>query len=209
MNNGKAARAEEAPRFTRRITWRRVDEEGEEEFGLLESDSAPHWILQGLVDFPVDDDKALWVRYLVACDANWQTRRVLLATATNPLKLVDFPDVKPLITLTADGMGNWSMNERERPDLQGCLDVDLGCSPSTNTLPIRRLNLGAGESAEVTAAWVRFPDLSVQPLHQRYTRLAPHRYRYESLESSFTADLTVDNDGLVVDYPGGWRRTMG
>jgi len=103
----------------------------------------------------------------------------------------------------------WSRDgvaQREQPDLADCVDVDLGISPSTNTLPIRRLNLAVGESRELTAAWVRFPELTVEPLAQRYTRLAERRYRYESIVSGFTAELEVDDLGLVINYEGIWRR---
>jgi hypothetical protein len=31
-------------------------------------------------------------------------------------------------------------------------------------------------------------------------------YRYEAADRSFTADLTVDGDGLVTDYPGLFTR---
>jgi hypothetical protein len=30
---------------------------------------------------------------------------------------------------------------------------------------------------------------------------AETRYRYEAFDGSFSADITVDDDGLVVDYP--------
>jgi hypothetical protein len=79
-------------------------------------------------------------------------------------------------------------------------------SPVTNTLPIRRLKLAVGEDALVTAAWVKFPELTVSPLRQRYARLAENLYRYDSLESGFTAELMVDADGLVVEYGSIWRR---
>jgi hypothetical protein len=94
----------------------------------------------------------------------------------------------------------------ELPELAEFVDVDLEISPSTNTLPIRRLNLAIGESRELTAAWVRFPELTVEPLAQRYTRLAERRYRYESVVSGFTAELEVDDLGLVVTYEGLWQR---
>ena len=46
------------------------------------------------------------------------------------------------------------------------------------------------------------------PAEQRYTCLergeTGGRYRYES--GDFSVDLPVDADGLVVDYPGYWRR---
>ncbi len=95
--------------------------------------------------------------------------------------------------------------EVARDDLAGCIDVDLGITPSTNTLPIRRLNLQVGESADVTAAWVRFPELTVEPLAQRYTRLDERRYRYEST-TGFSAELEVDELGLVVRYGDIWER---
>jgi uncharacterized protein len=94
----------------------------------------------------------------------------------------------------------------EIPAVAGCLDVDLAFTPATNLLPLRRLGLAVGESREMTAAWVRFPDLSVEPLAQRYTRLDEHRVRYESLGGAFTAELEVDELGLVVTYPPLWER---
>jgi uncharacterized protein len=81
------------------------------------------------------------------------------------------------------------------------VDVDLNVTPATNTLSLRRLNLEVGASAEVVAAWVRFPELTVEPLWQRYTRIAEDRYGYES-DGGFTSELRVDELGLVVSYKG-------
>ena len=53
--------------------------------------------------------------------------------------------------------------------------MDLSATPSTNTLPIRRLALDVGASREVRAAWIRFPSCEIAPLPQRYTRLADRR----------------------------------
>jgi hypothetical protein len=79
----------------------------------------------------------------------------------------------------------------------------------TNTLPIRRLAPAIGESIDVTAAWVRFPELTLEPLPQRYTRLSERRYRYESNGGAFVAELEVDDAGLVITYEGGWERVAG
>ena len=79
--------------------------------------------------------------------------------------------------------------------MPGSLDVDLGMTPSTNTSVIRRLGLAVDRSAELTAAWVRFPGLTVEPLRQRYTRVATHGYLYESLREGgvvFQARIDVD-----------------
>ena len=42
---------------------------------------------------------------------------------------------------------------------------------------------------------------------QRYTCLTPdRRYRYEGLFRAFTAELEVDEVGLMLDYPDTFRR---
>ena len=78
-------------------------------------------------------------------------------------------------------------------------------TPAPNSLPIRRLNLRVGSSKSITAAWVKFPELTIQPLPQRYTRLAKDTYRYES-NPGFSAEIVVDDLGLVSSYPGPWER---
>ena len=115
------------------------------------------------------------------------------------------------LRLASDGMGHWTDEAGQRlPALDGCLDVDIMVTPFTNTLPIRRLALVPGESAEIVVAYISVLDLAVRPARQRYTHLtqtaAGGAYRYEGLDTSFRADLTVDADGLVLDYPGIWRR---
>jgi uncharacterized protein len=101
---------------------------------------------------------------------------------------------------------------RALPRVEGAVDCDLGLSPLTNSMPVLRHRLlEKQESVDFLMAWVSVPDLGVHPSRQRYTALRDlpggHRLiRYESLESTFTADLAFDRDGLVVDYPGIGRR---
>ena len=104
-----------------------------------------------------------------------------------------------------ESRGVWRSSGRELHELTGCEDVDLALTPATNTLPIRRLDLGIGKSESVVAAWVKLPELTVQPLSQRYTRLSKNTYRYES-NTGFSAEIVVDDLGLVTAYPGGWER---
>jgi hypothetical protein len=65
--------------------------------------------------------------------------------------------------------------------------VDLSITPLTNTLPIRRLKLGVGESAEIATAYVAIPDMEASLDRQRYTRVAFDRYRYVPLDSDFVS----------------------
>ena len=88
-------------------------------------------------------------------------------------------------------------------DLFGAEDVDLEWTPATNTLAIRRLDLEVGQSAEVVAAHVAFPAHEVRRRRQRDTRLTATTYRYES--GDVTVDLIVDDQGVVQEYPNGWR----
>ena len=46
----------------------------------------------------------------------------------------------------------WRLDGRELPDLLGTVDLDLGSTPVTNLLPIRRLRLRIGERRELTAS---------------------------------------------------------
>lgn len=154
------------------------------------------WVLGGTVTLAFGNAPAV-VRYTVACDAAWQTRTVMVDATIG----CDRRELR----LAADRGGRWRVDDQLRADLDGCVDVDLGVTPATNTLPIRRLNLAVGESREVVAAWVRFPALDMRPLAQRYTRLDERTYRYES-DTGFSAELTVDDMGLVISYPQGWER---
>lgn len=96
--------------------------------------------------------------------------------------------------------------------LGGALDCDLGLSPLTNSMPVLRHRLlEVDGSVDFLMAWVSVPDLGVHPSRQRYTALrgdpgGDRLIRYESVDSTFTADLVFDRDGLVIDYPGIGRR---
>ena len=108
------------------------------------------------------------------------------------------------LTVERSTKGAWTVDGSPAKALRGCTDIDLGCSPSTNTLPIRRLRLAVGASATIRAALVRFPELDVVKSDQTYTRLDEFTYRFAS--GDFTAELTVDDDSLVASYAE-WQRT--
>jgi uncharacterized protein len=95
------------------------------------------------------------------------------------------------------------------PQLAGAIDIDISITPFTNTLPIRRLRLQTGQSQEILVAYVQLPGLAVTTDRQRYTCREPdRRYRYESLDGDFTREIEVDGHGLVVTYPGLFRRVL-
>ncbi|WP_435737849.1 putative glycolipid-binding domain-containing protein [Cellulosimicrobium sp. PMB13] len=102
-------------------------------------------------------------------------------------------------------------------ELDGAVDCDIALCPVTNTMPILRLGLlGADAPPRETPfvmAWVDVPSLQVLRSDQVYAARTPvdtttghGTVTYTSATRDFTADLTVDADGIVVDYPQLARR---
>jgi uncharacterized protein len=98
----------------------------------------------------------------------------------------------------------WMVDGKRRTNLGKCTDLDMEASPVTNTIPIRRTVMKIGERVDLTAAWVRFPSLRVEPLEQIYERIGARKYRYRSA-SGFSAELDVDSFGLVTRYGIIWK----
>ena len=177
------------------VFWQRLISYGAEHCNLKRHSEG--WQLEGTA-LALFDQQLGRVSYEVWVDPAWRTYRV---EVTMQLDVIERN-----LQLNRNKQGQWRLGDREIASLAGCIDIDLGVTPSTNTLPIRRLALPVGGSEAVTAAWVRFPELTVEPLPQRYTRLSATRYRYESSGGAFVAELEVDELGMVIDYPKGWQR---
>lgn len=148
------------------------------------------------------EDRPIRTDYWIRCDAQWRVRELRASADVGELVAV---------ILQSDGEGHWTDEEGKlRPDLDGCIDVDIMATPFTNTLPIRRLSWTNGTSADLTVAYVKLPTLEVVAARQRYTCVQTVNgegiFRYESRDSGYVNELPVDADGLVIDYPGIWRR---
>ena len=184
----------------RTVVWRPFDATGAEHCMLRKL--AKGFRLEGHVITTVGSPAAavpLHVHYIVDCDAVWRTRAVSISQL--------YGTVQTTLRLDVTNQRWWTAEGVELPQLHWLTDVDLGVTPATNTLPIRRLSLDVGQRADVTAAWLRFPALTVEPLPQTYERLAPNLYRYSSDGGRFSALLETDDLGLIVHYEGGWERT--
>ena len=136
------------------------------------------------------------MRYRVECDQDWCTRAVWLELDTPP-------QVREL-NIEVNAARQWIVNGAHRRELDGLIDVDIQASPSTNTLPIRRLHMEAGRSYAVNAAWIQVPSLDIAPIPQEYTRLDARRLRFRS--GDFKSELEVDEHGVVERYGKFWHR---
>jgi uncharacterized protein len=122
----------------------------------------------------VEDEKAWSVGYTIRTSSTWRTLR-LEATLRGRAG-----DRRVVLEQVDDG--RWVVDRRPAPQLDGCADVDLESSASTNTLPVHRLALTEGVSHQVPAAFVRADDLSVHRLEQTYEL------------------ITTTSEGLIVAY---------
>jgi uncharacterized protein len=169
---------------------------------VIVSADADSWRADGRVILA--EQRLASVDYQLRCDAGFCVRGLTINVTES--------GGEAGLVLVADGRGHWRANGQARPDLDGCVDLDINCTPLTNTLPIGRLDWSAGQAYDLDVVYVSVPDLGVRRVRQRYTlldrgtgeELGQSVFRYES--GSFRADLRVDSHGLVIDYPGIWQR---
>ncbi len=149
----------------------------------------------------IDDERGPFrLTYRLNWDESWRLRDAELVLTTERST--------QSLRLQTDGQGYWrDGDDRVIDALQGCRDIDIWPTPFTNTFPIRREPMALGERRQFLMAWVFAPDLTVHPQPQAYTRLADRLYLFENLDGSgFQAELAVDEDGIVLDYPDLFRR---
>ena len=187
----------------RDMLWEPCGEPGLEH--LLVQFSAAGLLADGFVIRQRPGARPFRLRYQIRCDEATRVRSAQM--------WIEFPE-EHRVDLRSDGLGNWTDGAGVAlPGLAGCIDLDIAATPFTNTLPIRRLGLKPGQSAEFDVVYLTIPDLEVRSLRQRYSFLRSEAgrcvYLYQNCASGFAAELPVDEDGLVLDYPGQWRRHTG
>ena len=178
------------------MRWRRLDVPGHEEAGIEQTPGG--WRLTGQLEADEATVRAA-LTYAIDCDRDWRTRRAVVTGSASAVPV--------RFEFSADGEGHWTLNGAPLPRVAGALDIDLGFTPATNLLPIRRLALAVGERADVRTAWVRFPELRVEALEQSYRREAPTVFHYDALVDGerFQARLDTDEFGRVLLYEGLWQ----
>lgn len=176
------------------ILWRRLDVPGHDTCGLWTSDTG--WRLTGTAMFRAEEQPC-HLNYEVHCDPSWRTRSasVLGWFGRTPVKL----------TLEVLPGERWTLNgQKQGEEVEGLIDIDLGFTPSTNLIQLRRLSLAVGEEGEAPVAYLHFPEFTLGRLEHRYRRVALDKYDYQAPRFDYAAVLQVSGMGFVTDYPGLW-----
>ena len=148
------------------ILWHSLDTPGHDAYGLWRE--ADGWHLARTAVF-VQDARPFHLSYQVTCDAAWRTQRGAVT---------DWLGRDPIALDIRVSRGKvWSLNGREATNANGCTDLNLGFTPATNLIAIRRLKLTVGQEAkaDATAAYLEFPELVLGRSEQHYHRVGAER----------------------------------
>ncbi len=176
------------------ILWRRLDTPGHDVCRLRENGDGA--TLEGTAVF-LESGLPARLDYRVACDRAWRTRDARVQGWLGK-RSVDF-------SMARTSAGAWTLDGSPVPGLERCLDLDLGFTPATNLLPLRRLALVVGQAADAPAAWLDVTAGRLVLLAQRYERRAEALYWYESPSVPYAAMLELTPIGFVRRYPGLWE----
>jgi uncharacterized protein len=152
---------------------------------------------RGIVVGNSDHQVAFAIEYKVILSLAWIVEEVAIKSLLDDRRLV----LKHTDGKWRDGSGN------HLGAFDGVSFIDISLSPFTNTLPIRQLTFDADTPQKIDVIYIDLPDFSLRSVGQYYSKLGSDTYRYQDVETpDFVADIAVDQDGLVVDYPRLFKR---
>jgi hypothetical protein len=178
-------------RLLRTFFWRRLDQPGHDICRLFRT--ADGWRLAGIAVF-FEPGRAYDLGYEVTVDKRWHTQSATVSghSGGNDIELKIHP---------IDGK-LWQIGTSQTPMTTDCLDIDLGFTPATNMVAIRRLALRVGQEAEAPAAWLNYKTMRLTTLPQRYRRIDKARFQYQAPTVGYSGVLQVSTIGAIVSYPG-------
>lgn len=172
------------------LFWRRIDAEGFERLTLSREGD----LIQARSTVLCVDAGGFRIDHVWTLGPDWRAQAVTVERWG--------PAGYGRLHLERDDDDGWRVDGERRPDLDGAEEPDLSVTPFCNSLPIHRLGGGPGATLTLDTAYVDGPALTVVRSSQRYERIGPRAVRYVDLgvAKGFEAELTLDEDGLVVFY---------
>jgi uncharacterized protein len=142
----------------------------------------------------IEDGVPQRVTYRILIDSNWKVMNLYFIHHT----------LGKTLYLSSNGEGCWFNDEgNEIHSLRGAVDIDISCTPFTNSLPINRIKWTPDEPKLFEMVYVSAQDLSVKKVKQMYT-LKHHlenkrNFHYRS--ATFESSIFFDKNGFVLEYP--------
>ncbi len=167
------------------VVWFRQDEPGNDACRFADAEGGY------LIDGSSTDAKGITLPYRIRARGDGTTRRARIG-AKSRIFVSRAPD------------NTWLLNGRPAPEVSGAEDIDLGFTPATLTLPIRRLTLGIGHDAEIMVARLDLENERLTPLHLVVRRIAEEEYECLNAETGKTSHLLVDRHGVIQRHTGRW-----
>ncbi|KAM3095869.1 putative glycolipid-binding domain-containing protein [Phormidesmis sp. 146-12] len=184
------------------ILWRRLDLPGHDGCQLWQSTNG--WQLSGTTIF-LFNQMPCCLSYEVNTDINWQTSTASVSGHVGKSAVALTISAPHRQATASAGIEHWSINGLVVAETTGCIDLDLGFTPATNLIAIRRLSLEIGARSQAPAAWLDFPDFTLKQLEQQYHRLSDYQYEYTAPDVGYADVLEVDRNGAITRYPSLWE----
>lgn len=167
------------------VVWVRQDEPGNDACRFADAEGGY------LIDGSSTDATGSILQYRIRARGDGTTRRARIG-------------VKSRILVRRAPDDTWLLNGTPAPAVTGAKDIDLGFTPATLTLSIRRLKLGIGDEAEVMVARLDLENERLTPLHLVFRHIADEAYECLNAETGETSHLSVDGHGIIRTHTGHW-----
>lgn len=172
--------------------WRRLDVPGRDAAAVRQTDGGYELVGQSVF---LDPRGPTALRYVLTLRSDWSTAEGRITG------FIGTEQVDDHIVRAPEG---WTFNGRDC-GMADILDLDLGFTPATNMVQLRRVSLGIGETAKFDVAWLEAGDKDLQRLPQEYRRASEFDYAYQSPQGGYQETIVLDPSGFAAVYPGLWE----
>jgi len=143
------------------------------------------------------DGKLYFVSYHITIDEEWCVQNFTIESEVNGKK----SEIKGIRN------GNeWEINGSNHPDFTNFKYIDISLTPFTNTLPINNLKLSEMQSREINVMYIDVLENEIKPVKQKYSKIEKFEYLYENIPKNFEAKISIDDSGLVENYPSLFKK---
>jgi hypothetical protein len=176
--------------------WRRLDVPGKDAASVRRTDTGFELFGQSVF---LDPRGPTALRYVLDLEESWATRSGHIS---------GFVGKEAIETRIYRGTKGWTLNGRPF-GMGDVLDLDLGFTPATNMVQLKRAALSVGEAVDFDVAWLEAGDQELVRLPQEYKRVSELDYWYRSPTADYEGKIKLSPSGFATDYPELWELESG